>query len=801
MHRIKTRWLYPGLALSSCAALVYEIALTRVFAIAQGYHFGFLAISLALLGFGASGTALALGARSGTRSPLSPSLLSNLAILLPLVLLASYLTANNLPFDPYLVAWNPIQLVYLVAYLLALTIPFFVVGLLQGLALILWSQHSASLYGANLLGSSVGCLIALAALTWMSVPNVVIVAAMMAAVGALALAAGLTSRRALFPAVEVVLLIGLVWTSPAWLEIQLSPYKTLNQLLNDPEARVTARYWNAFSRVDVVTSSRIRSAPGLSLSFTGALPRQTGIVLDADKVLALTTGENLSSDLFAALPMAIAYDLRPTARALVLDPGGGLEIWVALAHGVRSIMAVQENPLIAELTAAPFAASDAVRFITASPRSYSAASSEQFDVVDLALSDNFRAVTAGAFTLAENYTLTVEGVRRYFELLAPRGLLVAQRWLQLPPSEETRMGALIVEALQASGIRDPAQHIVAIRSFSTMLILAKREPFELAEIDAIKQFARERQFDLVYYPGIQASEANHFNKLKQDVYYEAFQRLLADAPQFHRQSAYEIAPPTDEHPFFFHFFKWEQLPTVIALLGKTWQPFGGSGYLILLALLGVASSVAFVLVLLPLLVQRRGLRQGEERASARHTQARVLVYFGALGFGFLFVEIPLIQRAVLILEYPVYAFTVVLFGLLLSSGLGSIVAERISWRASLVGLVLAIALYAALVPLSAWLLAQELIVRIIVVIIGLAPIGFLLGVPFPRGLEFVRQDAPELLPLAWGMNGFTSVISSILATMIALTWGTTPVLLGAGVVYAVALFSVRRLSGEQRGRR
>lgn len=785
MGRAQTWWLYSGLAFTSGAALVYEIALTRVFAIAQGYHFGFLAISLALLGFGASGTALALGARSGTRSPLTPLL--NLAILLPIVLLGSYLVANNLPFDPYLVAWNPIQLVYLVAYLLALTIPFFAVGLIQGLALILWSQHSASLYAANLLGSSVGCLIALAALTWVSVPNVVVVAALMAGVGALALALAENGRRALFPAVELILLVVLLWTSPTLLDIQLSPYKTLNQLLNDPLARVTARYWNAFSRVDVVTSSRIRSAPGLSLSFSGSLPRQTGIVLDADKVLALTSDEKLSSDLFAALPTAIAYDLRPNASALILDPGGGLEVWVALAHEAQSITAVQENPLVAELTVVPFAESDAVRFVTASPRSYSAATAEQFDVVDLALSDNFRPVTAGAFTLGENYTLTVEGVRRYLELLAPRGLLVAQRWLQLPPSEETRMGALIVEALQASGIRDPAQHLVAIRSFSTLLILARREPFERTEIDAVKKFASQRQFDLVYYPGIQASEANHFNKLKQDVYYEAFQNLMADAPQLYRQSAYEIAPPTDEHPFFFHFFKWEQLPIIIALLGKTWQPFGGSGYLILLALLGVASSIAFVLVLLPLWVQRRGLGPGKARVSAGRTLARVLVYFGALGFGFLFVEIPLIQRAVLLLDYPVYGFTVVLFGLLLFSGLGSIVAERVSWRGALIALVLTIALYAALLPLSAWLLAQELIVRVAIVIIVLAPIGFLIGIPFPRGLQFVRQDAPELLPLAWGMNGFTSVISSILATMIALTWGITPVLLGAGVVYAVAL--------------
>lgn len=792
-------WVCAGLAFTSGAALVYEIALTRVFAVAQGYHFGFLAISLALLGFGASGTVLALGSSSERRAPPSAGLLGNVGTLLPLVVLASYLAANYIPFDAYRVAWDPVQLAYLAGYLLALASPFLLAGLLQGLPLLLWPSQTASLYGANLIGSSLGCLVAVAALNWADSQGTVLVAALVAAAGALCfILAFVPRRRALLPAAELIVLAGLFWLSPPLLQIRLSPYGTLSQILNYPDARITARYWNAFSRVDVVSSSNIRSAPGLSLSYGGPIPRQSGMVVDADKVLALTSSQNLSPDFLANLPTAVAYGLRPNARVLILDPGGGLEVWNALAHGAQSIKGVEENPLVSGLTSAQFVsgaddsgAASGVQFISASPRSYSAGSLEQFDIVELGLSGNFRAVGAGAFALSEDYTLTIEGLRSYLEHLAPNGILVVQRWLQLPPSEETRAAALVIEALRSSGLREPGRDVIAIRSFSTMLILAKLEPFSPGEIDTIKTFARERQFDLVYYPGIQISEANRYNILQQDVYLESFQALLSNAPQFYRRSTYEVTPPTDDHPFFFHFFKWEQFPVVIALLGKTWQPFGGSGYLILLLLFALAFIVSVALLILPIWALGRKSRPIDSR-----TLVRVLVYFAALGCGFLFVEIPLIERFTLLLDYPVYAFTVVLFSLLLFSGIGSLFAERIPWRAALVSLVLAIALYAALVQVIPLLLGQTLFVRIVTAIIVVAPVGLLLGIPFPRGLVFVREEAPQLLPLAWGVNGFTSVLSSILATLLALSWGLTPILLGAGVAYALALASVFKMAGK-----
>jgi hypothetical protein len=245
-------------------------------------------------------------------------------------------------------------------------------------------------------------------------------------------------------------------------------------------------------------------------------------------------------------------------------------------------------------------------------------------------------------------------------------------------------------------------------------------------------------------------------------------------------------PPTDDRPFFFHFFKWEQTPQVLQLIGKLWQPFGGSGYLILLALLGVSVVASGGLILLPLARMGSGRKTGE---------LTPLVYFACLGIGFLFVEIPLIQRLVLFLDRPVYAFAVVLFTLLMASGVGSLLSPRLPLRAVLVLLFIVILSYPFLLPFASQMfLISPFVARVLVALLLLAPMGFLMGIPFPQGL--VRLKTPGLVPLAWGINGCASVISSILATTGALTWGFSAVLVAGAVAYALAALTCPASAGR-----
>ncbi len=794
--------VYLGVGSVAAATLLYEVALTRIFSIAYGYHFAFLAMSLGLLGFGASGTLL--GLRPLSRQPLRPTLLARLAAAASLALVCGYAVSNLIPFDPYRVGWEPSQLVLLAAYLLCYAVAFLLAGLVLGLPLTRWPERASGVYGAVLAGSAAGAVIALVALDRADPTVAVLLAGLTAAVGSFGFACARSEAEApLGRARQADRFVGLaaaglvlvvLWQTPSWLEIRLSPYKPLSQLESFPDAQVLERRSSAASRIDVVSSSAIHSAPGLTLQYQGSLPEQSAVVVDGEVVLPLTAREGLTHGFVDGLPTSLAHRLRPASRTLVLEPGGGLEVLSALELGARSVVAVENNRLLAELLTSDLSsraggvyADPRVELVVSNPRGYLSRPQEAFDLVTLALSENRRAVTAGAFSLSETYPLTAEAFDAYLAHLAPGGLLVVHRWLQLPPTEELRAGALVADALRRAG-KSPATRIIAIRSFSTMLILAKQEPFNQSEIELAKAFARQRQFDLVWYPGIQPGEANVANVLRRDRYHESFQQLLSDEQAVYDRYEYDVAPPRDTRPFFFHFFKWEQTPTVIALLGRTWQPFGGSGYLILVALLVLTMGLSLVLLLVPAVA----IRRRDPDRSERNIRAPPMVYFAALGLGFLLVEVALVQRFVLFLDHSARSFAVVVFGLLAFSGLGSMWSARMPWRGGLAALVATVLLYpvvlSKVLPVS---LGGDVGMRIGTTLLLLAPLGFLMGIGFPRGLASLGAARPSRLPLAWGVNGFTSVVSAILAPMIALSWGFEVVFGCAALAYAVALLAVR----------
>jgi spermidine synthase len=795
--------VYLGVASVAAATLLYEVALTRIFSISYGYHFAFLAMSLGLLGFGASGTLL--GLRPPSRQPLRPALLARLAAATSLALVCGYAVSNLIPFDPYRVGWEPSQLALLAAYLLCYAVAFLLAGMVLGLPLTRWPQRASGLYGAGLAGSAAGAVTALVALDRADPTVAVLLAGLTAAMGSLAFACARSETTAPAGRARQVdrfigltaagLVLVLMLQTPSWLEIRLSPYKPLSQLQSFPDTQVLERRSNAASRIDVVSSSALHSAPGLTLQYQGRLPEQSAVVVDGEVVLPLTAREGLTQAFVDGLPTSLAHRLRPASRTLILEPGGGLEVLSSLELGARSVVAVENNRLLAELLTSDLSSrvgdiyqDPRVELVVSNPRGHLARSPERFDLVTLALSENRRSVAAGAFSLSETYALTAEAFDAYFAHLAPGGLLAVHRWLQLPPTEELRAGALVADGLRRAG-KDPATRIIAIRSFSTMLILAKQEPFTQAEIESAKTFTRERQFDPVWYPGIQADEANVANVLRRDRYHDSFRQLLSDEQALYDRYSYDVAPPRDTRPFFFHFFTWEQTPTVIALLGKTWQPFGGSGYLILVALLVLTTGLSLALLVVPAVA----IRRRDPKRTERNSRAPPMLYFAALGLGFLLVEVALVQRFVLFLDHSARSFAIVVFGLLAFSGVGSAWSARMPWRGALAALVATVALYplvlSTVLPAA---LGWDLGMRIGMTLLLLAPLGFLMGIGFPRGLISLGAARPSRLPLAWGVNGFTSVVSAILAPMIALSWGFEAVFVCAALAYAIALLAARR---------
>jgi hypothetical protein len=782
---------YLGLALLSAATLAFEITLTRLFSVTQWYHFAFLAVSVALLGYGASGTALSLAPRWA--NPPTARRASLLAILFSASVVGAYLSLNHLPFDSYRIAWERIQVLYLVLYYLALTVPFFCAGLVTGLLLAAYPGLASRLYAANLFGSALGGVIPLVVLPLVGEGTVLVIAAM----GLFAAFIFLYRRNTILLKLILLglgcLLLTLAFYPPDLFQLHLSPYKGLSQVLRFPDAEIVSQQWNAFSRVDRVTSSAIRSAPGLSLSYPGELPEQDGVFVDGDDLSAVvstadTQNVKVLRDFTGYLPVALPYQLRPGGRALLLEPQGGLDLWVALSQGTSSVAAVESNPLLAEASGQAYS-QDRVQLVLEDGRSYAHRSGETFDLVHLVLSDSYRPVSSGAYSLGERYDLTVEAFQDYSARLEPGGLLLIERWLQLPPSELLRAGATVIEALRQAGVRDPAAQLAVLRSWQVGLILVKNGAFTPDELAAIRDFGRQQSLDLVALPGLTETETNRYNLLDEPVYYRAFAQLLADPDIVYAEQPFDVRPTTDDQPFFFHFFKWAQTRTILQQLGKTWQPWGGSGFFVLVALLAVAVLASAVLILLPLAVARAGKTRLGGRDAPR---GRMLAYFGLLGLGFLFVEIPLMQRFILFLGQPIYAFTAVLASLLLFSGLGSLASSRLPTRRILPLLVVAILVYPfGLTLLFQAVLGAPLALRLLATGLCLAPLGFLLGVPFPGGLDWLGQRAPGLIPWAWAINGCTSVLASILAAMLALSAGFSWVLAAAALAYAGAWLTLR----------
>lgn len=799
-----------AVGLLSAAMLAFELTLTRLFAVAQFYHFAFMVISLALLGSGASGSLLSVWPGLGGRP-------ARWSAGFALAALGSYALLNLVPFDSYAIAWDHRQAVYLLLTFAGAAAPFLFSGLVVGGLLAADPHGLHRVYAANLTGSGLGCVIVLPLLGWLGAEGALFASAALGfvAAGLFGITRGEQRRftRLLLALPGVIALVILAVVRPAWATIRLSPYKGLYQALLAPGAEHRLSEWSIAARVDVVESRSIHLMTGLSQNaLVPRPPQQAGLTLDGDNLLpitALAPGDGLAQTISANVPQAVGTALHPKpGSVLILEPGGGWDVLVMLADGAQSVTLVERNGLVIRVLRDDYGAltqglySDPrVTVVHAEGRTYLRRTDRRFALIVVSLSDSFHPVTSGAYSLGEDYRYTVEAVADSLDDLAPGGLLVLTRWLQTPPTESLRTLATVEAALRSRGAERPSDHIAAFRSMRTMTFVVTNQPLDEGQRAAIRAFADSRGYDLVWLPDISPDEVNLHNRLPEPVYYRAFAALLDDPAGFIRQHEFDIRPPTDDRPFFFHYFRWRQTPAVLAGMGHTWQPFGGSGYFVLVALLVLVSLLAAAAIFGPLLIGR--LPTAATPPAHRPglgVRGRALVYFFMLGLGFLFVEIPLAQHFILFIGQPVTALSVVLFAILLSSGLGSLSAPR--WRlplalAALVGAALLTPLL--LRGVFALALGWPLAARIAVAVFCLAPLGILMGVPFARGMALVESIAPGLTPWAWAINGSASVISGVLAVMAALGWGFSVVLwLGAGA-YALALITIAGMDTSPTG--
>jgi len=790
--------------LASATALAYEILLVRLFSISYWHHYAYMIISLALLGYGISGAFLALLQRQ-LQARFGAVYLTNLLLFAVSVLL-SYLLAERIGFSPEETLWDPGQWLKLAGIYLALALPFLFVANAIGLALMRYRDQVGRVYAADLLGAGLGSL-GVVALLFLLFPASALRVLAMLGIGAawlavLELRLRPVALRILLPLAALLPLL----VPTAWLQPTMSPYKGLSEALNITGTRIIDQRSSPLGLISVTehTGIPLRHAPGLSLTASAGPPEQLGVFVDGEGPSAITSvaGGDASLAFLDQLTWALPYHLAQPARVLIIGAGGGGEVLQARQLGAGQIDAVELNPQMVELvreTHADFAGrlfnADNVRLFTAEARGFLSTTREHYDLIQVALVDSFSASSAGLYALSESYLYTVEALQAYLARLSPGGYLAISRWIKMPARDTPKLFATAVTALERLGIDDPHNRLALIRSWQTSTLLVKNGRFEASELEALRRFCSARSFDVAYYPGIDPGEVNRFNVMGEPQLYLAAQALLG--PQRERFLAdykFNLQPATDDRPYFFRFFTWRALPEILALYGRGGVPLLDTGYLILVATLAQAALASLVLILVPLAF----LRRGTLATSTAAQRWRVLVYFSALGLAFLFLEIAFIQKFILFLHHPLYAVAVVLTAFLLFAGAGSFYSQRIAGGARALAVPVAAIALASLVYLLALdslfapLVGLPDSLRILVAVLLIGPLAFFMGIPFPLGLSRLAQSNPQLIPWAWGINGCASVISAVLATLLAMHFGFTAVVVTAVLLYGIAAASLPR---------
>lgn len=786
----------------SAAALAYEVLLVRLFSIIYWQHFAFMVISIALLGYGASGSLITVFRRRWLEHYQQVFIIN--ILLFGLSSIGCFMVIQQLPFNALEILWDRSQWQRLLLSYLLLTLPFLFVANAIALTLMRFDRRIALIYGVDLIGAGIGALSIMGLLQVFDVGTVLRVLSISGlAAGFFALHLLNTKNRRI---AVLVLLSGMsaIFMMPQqWLDLRLSEYKGLAQMLLIKEASLDYRHSSPISQTDVVQSLHIpfRYAPGLSLQSPAGPPEQLAVFRDGDEMHVIDRATDQAGlEYYNFMSSALPYHVHHSPRnILILGSATGAQMLQALWHDIPRIAAVESDQQLSYLITDRYAdyfgwqrLKDTVTIHSISPRGF-AASEKHFDLVIMGPSSASSGGSAGVHALSTSYLYTIEALQSYLKLLADDGMLSITLWTSTPARANLKLLKTAVTAMKNSGIDNPESHIAWIRSWNTATLLLKNTAFSTEQINNVRDFSLSRSFDLAWLPGIKQQEINRFHLLQKPVFYLAAKSLLKESDDsFFQDYKYVIDIATDNRPYFDNYFSWSSLREFLSLPGRAGISMIGVGYPTLLVTLAQAIMAAFVFILLPLLFVHK------QHKSPVHNRRHIVIYFLSIGLAFLFIELAFMQKFTLILGQPVYAVAITLCAFLVFSGLGSLYVQHKISHASIaimpvllrrsVGLIGSVTIiYIMLLPLvSNTIMAMPETARIACAFILTAPLAFAMGMPFPLGLAAVQQSNPGFVPWAWGINGCASVLSAILAILLAIEIGFNGVMLSAVGLYIIA---------------
>jgi SAM-dependent methyltransferase len=776
-----------GVLVMSFASLLLELALTRLFSVILFYHFAFLAISIALLGLGAGGV-FAYLAKTRLECWDTRTLGARIAALNAVLLVVVLEVDLHVPVALELTSSNFVRLsvLYLVSAL-----PFFFTGLFFSVLFARWTSGITHLYAADLTGGALACVAIVPLLNLIGGPNAVLAAAMASAIASAIIWAPTPNWRrfAVTLTAAFVLLIAGNYSG------KLVDIVYAKGIRRDQPWVKFAR-WNAISRVEVDEQGGAQV-----------------IVIDADASTYImnTDPHNWRPDyrqnLMSAAPSVVNV-LRPRGAYAIIGPGGGVDVLRALANGSTNVTGIEINSIIVnQIMRGGWAGwsyhlydRPEVHMHVGDGRSWVRNAKEKFDVVQMTLVDTWASTAAGAFALSENNLYTVEAFREYFDHLKPDGIIAITRWEFKRPREALRVVSQEIEVLRRAGITDGSSHFIVVSEGELnedgrpVAVLFKKAPFSPQEKSAVRAHLTENSdLHALYMPG-ETSERTDAAA--------AFGNLIlsGDPVKFAASYAYNVAPVTDNAPFFFFTIKTgDVLRGIVRGSGRGMDWRINLGVVVLGMVLVISFAAVLLFLILPLLFSNVWR---PTRLRATRTRTTPLLYFIAIGLGYILAEIAFIQRFVLFLGHPTYALTVVIFLMLLASGAGSLLSRRwlfdpLQVRTALVVVVALLLAYIwVLPPLLRAMVGLPFLLKLMISALALVPLGLAMGMPFPSGLRALASAGAgegNAIEWAWALNAASSVLGSVLAMVIAIQFGLSWTLACGALAYMLALALVPRL--------
>ena len=755
---VNRRLLFAGIFLIALSGLVLEVSITRIFSAAIWYHFAFVAVSVALVGLGASGLVVqhrVKKLKGKWAENLTIYSAWGIAIFIPITLFVMHALAS--------------QVIYLPLFMILFSVPFFLVGIIISAAFNAFASVAGRLYAADLIGASAGALLVVLFLVLTGGEGSTLIVGLIAAIGGTIFSRiAKNTKKTVVSLMFVAFALSLIILNHATQIFAIPTDPTAQKdlpiyLREHPGSKIVKTEWNSFSRIDVVEGG------------TGGEGLVAKVFIDggAGTNIISWDGKTESRQELSTWMQYLPFKMMQDPKVLVIGSGGGRDVVASLVSGSKDVTSVEINPIIYQTVksygdrAGNVYSREYVRSYVDEGRSFITRSSEKYDIVYVPFVDTWASVSSGGLSVSENFLYTLQGFQQYYDHLSDTGKIVTVRWLIDAP----RFISTYAKLLEQNGIPQDQldRHLIMVTSDSytqdpsvTMVIFSK-SPFTDEEIRFFSQSFSQYGYKPILVPGQIMREP-----------YSALLNGQINLDQFYDMFETKVYPVTDDNPYFLSFEK--PLPGVVEVL--------------LYASVGIVA--IFLLVPFAWMKRRR-----EEEVGTKKSEigiATMIPYFAALGMGFILIELALLQKLILLMGNPTMTFALLLFTLLISSGAGSLLSPRIA-KNNMKNLVFIIGGIAALgilyflflPPIIYSTIAEPIEAKAAVSIAILAPIGFLMGMPLPTGMRLLKVHRPDYIPWMWAVNGAFSVLGAVLAIALGIMYGSSLAMILGILIYLIAL--------------